>query len=132
MGVIGTCLAAIQYIPQLFTTWQLQAVGAMSIPTMCIQTPGSFLFVGSLAKRLGVQGWSTWGIYLVTGVLQGMVLTMCIAFEIRDWKERKHARRIQIIKGNSHAKDDDDDDERHSLGHQNADTEHTTLLGNER
>lgn len=67
----------------------------------------------------------------MTGVLQGMVLSMCIAFEIRDWKERKHARRIEITKGKSHTRDDDDD-ERHSLGHQNADTEHTTLLGNER
>lgn len=130
MGVLGTCLAAIQFIPQLFTTWRLQAVGAMSIPTMCIQTPGSFLFVGSLAKRLGIQGWSTWGIYLVTGVLQGMVLTMCISFEIRDWRRRKEARAVQASKGNGSFRDQGADDQ--GLTGEDSDTEHTTLLRNER
>ena len=56
---------------------------------MCIQTPGSFVWVGSLAARLGWEGWSTWGIYLCTGILQGILLTMSIGFEIRDWKRRK-------------------------------------------
>lgn len=56
---------------------------------MCIQTPGSFVWVGSLAGRLGIAGWSTWGIYLVTGVLQGGLLVMAIWFEIRDRRERK-------------------------------------------
>lgn len=59
---------------------------------MCIQTPGSFVWSGSLAKRLGLTGWSTWGIFLVTGILQGTVLTMCLSFEIRDWKKRNELR----------------------------------------
>ncbi len=88
LGVGATVLAAIQYFPQIYTTWRLQAVGSLSIPMMCIQTPGSFVWSGSLAKRLGLAGWSIWGIYLVTGILQGIVLTMCISFELRDRKNR--------------------------------------------
>lgn len=88
-GIAGTMLAAIQFLPQIYTTWKLQAVGSLSIPMMCIQTPGSFVWVGSLAGRLGVAGWSTWGIYLVTGVLQGGLLVMAIWFEIRDRRDIK-------------------------------------------
>ncbi|KAI4284565.1 MAG: hypothetical protein L6R38_001331 [Xanthoria sp. 2 TBL-2021] len=88
-GIAGTILAAIQFLPQIYTTWRLQAVGSLSIPMMCIQTPGSFVWVGSLAGRLGVAGWSTWGIYLVTGVLQGVLLVMAIGFEMRDRRDRK-------------------------------------------
>ena len=49
---------------------------------MLIQTPGSFVWSGSLAARLGVAGWSTWGTFLVTGCLQGCLLVMGIYFEI--------------------------------------------------
>lgn len=56
---------------------------------MCIQTPGSFVFSASLAARLGAGGWSAWGVYLVTGCLQGVLLGMAIGFELRDRKEAK-------------------------------------------
>ena len=56
---------------------------------MCIQTPGSFVWVASLAANLGWEGWSTWGIYLVTGILQGCLLIMGIAFEVRDRRNGK-------------------------------------------
>ena len=48
---------------------------------MCVQTPGSFIFAGSLAARLGWMGWSTWGLFLWTGVLQGSLLAMSIWLE---------------------------------------------------
>lgn len=56
---------------------------------MCIQTPGSFVWAGSLAARLGREGWSTWGIYLVTGCLQGVLLGMGIYYEVLDRRRRK-------------------------------------------
>ena len=52
---------------------------------MCIQTPGSFVWVVSLATREGTA-WSSWVSYLVTGLLQGSLLFMCIMFEVRDRK----------------------------------------------
>jgi len=57
LGILATILAAIQYLPQIYTTWRLQKVGSLSIPMMCIQTPGSFVWVASLASRLGWAGW---------------------------------------------------------------------------
>ena len=81
LGVLATVIASIQYFPQIYTTWRLKTVGSLSIPMMCIQTPGSFVFAGSLAARLGWMGWSTWGLFLWTGVLQGSLLVMSIWLE---------------------------------------------------
>ena len=116
LGIIGTCLAAIQFLPQIYTTWKLQAVESLSIPMMCIQTPGSFVWVGSLAARFGWDGWSTWGIYLVTGVLQGCLLAMGITFELRELRKRK--AQGEAPEGNGVVSEDSD--------------ERTRLLGNER
>lgn len=89
---------------------------------MCIQTPGSFVWVGSLAARFGWAGWSTWGIYLVTGVLQGCLLVMGIMFEIREWRNRKSGGNGEREAINGHAADEN----------ANEDDERTVLLENER
>lgn len=70
----------------------LKRVGSLSIPMMCIQTPGSFLWAASLAARFGKEGWSTWGVYTVTGCLQGTLLVMAIYFELQARKSQKHER----------------------------------------
>ncbi|KAI9843663.1 MAG: hypothetical protein M1830_007688, partial [Pleopsidium flavum] len=89
LGILATLLASIQYFPQLYTTFQLKHVGSLSIPMMCIQTPGSFVWAGSLAARLGREGWSSWGVYVVTGCLQGGLLGMGIYYEVMDRRRRK-------------------------------------------
>ena len=73
--------------------------------------------MGSLAARFGWEGWSTWGIYLVTGVLQGCLLAMGITFEIRERRKRKAQGEARE---RSRVASEDDDDER------------TRLLDNER
>lgn len=83
LGISAAILGAIQYLPQIWTTYWKQDVGSLSIPMMLIQTPGSFLWAASLAARLGARGWSSWGLFLVTGTLQGCLLVMGIIFEIR-------------------------------------------------
>lgn len=81
---------------------------------MCIQTPGSFVFVYSLFVRPGVN-WTAWGVYLISesasastphlfclpvarpdkpsilsfptwpaGLLQGVLLVMCLAWSVRQ------------------------------------------------
>lgn len=79
-GILAAILAAIQYIPQITMTYHLKHVGSLSIPMMCIQTPGGFLFAASLAVRLGWAGWSTWGIFLLTAVMQGTLLSMALYY----------------------------------------------------
>jgi hypothetical protein len=81
LGIMSAILASIQYFPQIWTTFRLQKVGSLSIPMMCIQTPGSLVWAASLAQRLGVEGWSAWGVYVVTALLQGSLLVMGIYFE---------------------------------------------------
>lgn len=88
LGIFSTVLASIQYFPQIYTTFTLKKVGSLSIPMMCIQTPGSFVWAASLAARLGKEGWSAWGVYLVTGCLQGSLLVMGIYFELRERKRQ--------------------------------------------
>jgi len=81
LGIMAAILTSIQYFPQIYTTLRLRRVGSLSIPMMCIQTPGSIVWAASLAARLGTEGWSTWGLYVVTAVLQGSLLAMSVYFE---------------------------------------------------
>jgi hypothetical protein len=91
LGIMATVLAAIQYVPQIWMTYHLKHVGSLSIPMMCIQTPGGFLFAGSLFARLGWEGWSTWFIYLITASMQGSVLFMGVYYEYMARQHGGHA-----------------------------------------
>lgn len=86
LGICATVMSCIQYIPQLWTTYKIGHVLSLSITSMIIQVPGAFLFAFSLWLRVGWQGWSTWLIYCVTGVLQGSLLCMAIYFSRQDRK----------------------------------------------
>ncbi|PVH97306.1 PQ loop repeat protein-like protein [Periconia macrospinosa] len=120
LGLLGSAFATVQYIPQILTTWRLQEVGSLSIPMMCLQTPGSALFAASLAVRLGPAGWSAWGIFILTGALQGCLLTMCLWFV---WRDRKIAKASNGHVGNGNGIS-------HPAGDEGS--EQTPLLGNER
>ncbi|KAH7398167.1 PQ loop repeat protein-like protein [Pyrenochaeta sp. MPI-SDFR-AT-0127] len=97
LGLLATTLAAIQYIPQILMTYRLQETGSLSIPMMCIQTPGSFVFAASLAVRLGPGGWSAWGLFIFTGCLQGCLLAMSLWFV---WRDRKAAKNVLAVGAN--------------------------------
>jgi uncharacterized protein with PQ loop repeat len=51
LGVSGAALTAVQYLPQLVHTYRIKLVGALSIITMVMQSPGSAIFVISIALR---------------------------------------------------------------------------------
>jgi len=125
LGILSTVLAVIQYFPQIYTTYLLKRVASLSIPMMCIQTPGSFVWAASLAGRVGMEGWSAWGVYVVTGVLQGTLLVMGVVYELR-WKrkEREDLKgridaatqgQVQEGEGNGNVDVDVDDSERTPL-----------------
>jgi len=48
----------------------------------------------SLAMREGTA-WSSWITYVVTGVLQGCLLAMCVMFEIRE--KRSNAKGVGTV-----------------------------------
>jgi uncharacterized protein with PQ loop repeat len=80
LGSVAGTLAAIQYIPQIYFTFRRKDVGSLSIVTMIIQVPGAFLFAFSLWLRVGWGGWSTWLVYLVTGVLQAILFGLAVKY----------------------------------------------------
>ncbi|GAA6025369.1 hypothetical protein JCM10207_001366 [Rhodosporidiobolus poonsookiae] len=83
LGLVSVALGCAQYAPQLVMTARRKLVGSLSIPMMLLQTPGSFVFVYTLAIRPGVNftGWAT---YFVTGVLQGSLLVLCLLYRRRQ------------------------------------------------
>ncbi|KAF8647336.1 hypothetical protein AX16_006798 [Volvariella volvacea WC 439] len=83
LGVSSALLSAIQYTPQLVHTYKMKLVGALSIPMMCIQSPGAVLMVSSIALRPGTN-WTSWITFAVAGVMQGSLLMMCICWKIRQ------------------------------------------------
>lgn len=90
LGIMAALLASIQYFPQIYTTLRLRCVGSLSIPMMCFQTPGGFLWAASLAVRVGKEGWSTWAVFLLTASLQGVLLFMALYFELFSPKDGVH------------------------------------------
>ncbi|KAL2164916.1 hypothetical protein VTH06DRAFT_212 [Thermothelomyces fergusii] len=95
LGVMAALLAAVQYIPQIWTTYRLKHVGSLSIPMMCMQTPGGYLFAASLFARLGWSGWSSWGIFLLTATMQGLLLCLAIYYEVKAHGSGFHASKSQ-------------------------------------
>ena len=123
VGVLAAILASIQYLPQIYTTWSLGRAASLSIPMMCLQTPGGYLWAGSQAVRLGWAGWSVWGILLVTATMQGILLIMAIFFELK------------IRRGKTAGLDSSDSSTavgEESNGEARENDEETPLIGNER
>lgn len=85
LGVTSAILAAIQYAPQIIHTYRHKVVGALSIPMMCIQSPGSVVMIVSIALRPGTN-WTSWITFLVAGVMQSILLVMCFAWKVRQRK----------------------------------------------
>ena len=50
---------------------------------MCLQVPGSAIFVYSLALQPGTD-WSSLAAYVLTGVLQLVLLVLCVAWTFRQ------------------------------------------------
>lgn len=87
-GILGSILAAIQYFPQIYTTLHIQHAGSLSIPMMCMQTPGGFAWSFSLAMREGTN-WSSWMPYFTAAFLQGILLAIAVYFELRNKRRAK-------------------------------------------
>ena len=117
LGICAAVLTSIQYFPQLWTTWKLGRIGSISIPMMCIQTPGGFLWAASLSARLGWDGWSAWGIYLITATMQGVLLVMGIIFELQH---RRHKRQGLVTDSETTSASGDSINEEHVLPNETA------------
>jgi hypothetical protein len=91
LGIVAGVLSAIQYLPQIYYTYKIGDVKSLSILTMLIQTPGAFIFAFSLWLRVGWEGWSTWLVYVVTGVSQGGLLALAIHYHLANRKDNQNS-----------------------------------------
>jgi uncharacterized protein with PQ loop repeat len=121
LGSIAGVLAMIQYLPQIWYTYRLGDVKSLSVITMLIQVPGAFLFAFSLWQRVGWEGWSTWLVYIITGILQGCLLGLAIHYY------RLHQPHAEEDKDSAYG--DVDDVDGATSGAEDMD-ERTALLGN--
>ncbi|KAF8273583.1 hypothetical protein EI94DRAFT_1715328 [Lactarius quietus] len=85
LGVSSAVLAALQYAPQIVHTYRLKLVGALSVPMMMIQTPGGFIMAISIMIRPGTN-WTSWIMFLVAAIMQGILLFLCICWKVRQHK----------------------------------------------
>lgn len=93
VGGTGAVLSTMQYLPQLVTTLRRRSRGSLSLATLAIQAPGSFILAYSIAVRPGVR-WSSWLLFVVTGALQLLLLLICLGLasdrKAADQVERAH------------------------------------------
>lgn len=92
----------------------MRSLASLSIITMIIQVPGAFMFAFSLWLRVGWEGWSTWLVFVVTGVLQAVLLGLAIFYYVADRRRVREEVRAEV------GAENEDADER------------TALLGNGR
>ena len=74
LGTVAGSLAAVQHVPQIYFTWRQKSIKSLGIVTMLIQVFRAFLIAFFLWLRVGWRGWSTWLVYIVTGVLRAVLL----------------------------------------------------------
>ncbi|EJU01550.1 hypothetical protein DACRYDRAFT_108094 [Dacryopinax primogenitus] len=82
-GISGSLLTCFQYAPQIWKTYKDRLVGALSITMMCLQCPGSALFVFSLAFREGTN-WTSWLPYATVGIMKALLLIICLVWKARQ------------------------------------------------
>ena len=82
LGSASLLLSLCQFIPQLTRTYKLKQAGALSVSAMSMQAPGSFIFCYALAVSPGTNV-TTWMTYFVGGILQTMLLMLCIYYHNR-------------------------------------------------
>jgi len=87
LNILSAIITAFVWIPQIIETYKTKDIGALSLISLAIQTPGSFIifiFQVFLAK-------SSWYIgipYLVTSIFQLVVLVMGIIYNKRNKKKQ--------------------------------------------
>ncbi|VDC04310.1 unnamed protein product [Peniophora sp. CBMAI 1063] len=83
LGISSGVLVVFQYAPQIWHTYKMRLVGALSIPMMLMQTPGGFAMALSIILRPGTN-WTSWLQFVVAAGMQAILLTLCICWKVRQ------------------------------------------------
>uniref|UniRef100_A0A6B2LER3 Uncharacterized protein n=1 Tax=Arcella intermedia TaxID=1963864 RepID=A0A6B2LER3_9EUKA len=82
VGLLSAILVFVQWAPQVITTLRLGKAGALSLPMLLIQCPGSFLVVG-FQLTAPLSEWTTWSPSLVSGLAQALLIILILFFKLR-------------------------------------------------
>lgn len=91
LGVIASVTIAIQYLPQLWVTWNLKKRGTLSLITLLLTASGALLTAFSMAIFFDQSIW-IWLPNLISGIEQLVLFVMCIVFVCHEWRETKTER----------------------------------------
>ncbi|KAI8886670.1 hypothetical protein K501DRAFT_283709 [Backusella circina FSU 941] len=83
LGALGMISASLKYLPQIWKTWKIKTVGALSIFMLVLQTPGPLLFIYPSTVGPGTS-WATILTFMTEGTLQTTLLIMCIVWYFRN------------------------------------------------
>ena len=88
MQVVITSMFLIHYIPQIWETYKLKQAGSLSLITLGLMAPGTFLWTIFLATQKylvpnskGESSPFVWVPYLIVGIFQAILLGMGIYYE---------------------------------------------------
>ncbi|KAK4615334.1 hypothetical protein CLAFUW4_10328 [Fulvia fulva] len=84
LGIAVTILAAIQWIPQVYTTWHLGHLGGLSLVGLILQVPYTWLFAVNMMVRVGWTGWSAWIVYVLVGLMKLVLIGFGVVYAYRD------------------------------------------------
>ncbi|KAK7740971.1 hypothetical protein SLS53_005034 [Cytospora paraplurivora] len=97
LGVAVAVLACIQWVPQAFTTWHLGHLGSLSLASLCLSAPYTWIFGINMIVRVGLAGWSAWIVYILVGTMQLILITMGVSFKVTGETQPHEQRRPSVI-----------------------------------
>lgn len=87
--LLGIVFLSLQSVPQIITTLRMKRLGSLSIPTMCMQVPGYFVWAAALRGRYYSFLWVP---MVAAGTLQGALLLLCLDLERKRKRDERKVR----------------------------------------
>jgi hypothetical protein len=95
LGILVALLACVQWLPQVYTTYTLGHLGSLSLASLTLSAPYTWIFGVSMMIREGLDGWSVWVVYILVGVMQLVLISMGISYELKSLRRAaQNAERI--------------------------------------
>ncbi|KUI59782.1 hypothetical protein VP1G_06993 [Cytospora mali] len=97
LGIAVAVLACVQWVPQTLTTWHLGHLGSLSLASLCLSAPYTWIFGINMIVRVGLAGWSAWVVYILVGTMQLILIAMGVSFKVTGETQPHEQRRPSII-----------------------------------
>ncbi|THV65346.1 hypothetical protein D6D28_09171 [Aureobasidium pullulans] len=105
LGVCVACFACVQWVPQVWTTIHLGHLGSLSLASICMGAPYTWIFGINMILRLGLSGWSVWIVYVLVGIMQLTLIVTAIIYMIRDNRKARRADATSATASSSSRRD---------------------------